>query len=311
MSAYDTKYLRTAEVLMEEMSFSRAAKKLGIGQSGLSKRIAALHDELGYVLFVKTGRKIIATPAGEIYAAEAKVSLEHARRAVQLSRATHAENHALLHVGKSQYTDPYLMTRLLSLKVPSHPNLRVEVTSKFSFDLTHDLLNGTLDLAFLTGVPETPRLTSIVVSSKPFFVAMLEADELAESMEVYASDLEKRSCILFDRHVQPYLYDTFLKEIRPASVPGASIQNVMTAEEASQLIFRGRGIAVLTQAGAWRIAREGITMRPLAVEKPILETKLACRTDNDSLLIRHFVKAFVSGLNNPITAESDFMHTQL
>ena len=64
MSAYDSKYLRTAEVLIEEMSFSRAAKKLGIGQSALSKRIMALHDELGYVLFVKTGRKISITPRG-------------------------------------------------------------------------------------------------------------------------------------------------------------------------------------------------------------------------------------------------------
>ncbi len=300
MSAYDTKYLRTAEVLIEEMNFSRAAKKLGIGQSALSKRITALHNELGYVLFVKVGRKIIATPAGEIYGAEAKISLERGRRAVELSRAAHAEAHALLHVGKSQYTDPYLMTILLSLEVPSHPDLRVEVTSKFSFDLMHDLLNGTLDVAFLTGVPDTPSISSILVSNQQFYVAMHEEDELAESMEVYASDLQDRSCILFDRHVQPYLYDTFLKEVRPASAPGASIQNVTTAEEASQLISRGRGIAVLTQAGAWRIAQEGITMRPLAVDKPILETHLACRSDNDSLLVSHFVKTFVSSLNKPL-----------
>ena len=260
-------------------------------------------------LFVKNGRKIIATPAGEVYAAEAKISLEHARRAEKLSRVSHTERDALIHVGKSQYTDPYLMTRLLSLEVPSHPDLRVQVTSKFSFDLMHDLLNGMLDLAFLTGIPESPRISSISVSSQPFFVAMLEQDQLAQSMDVRASDLQNRSCILFARHVHPYLYDTFLKEIRPASAPGASIQNVTTAEEASQLISRGHGIAVLTQAGAWRIAKEGITMRPLAVDKPILETKLACRSDNDSLLVRHFVKTFVSSMTKPLGDGSAAAHT--
>lgn len=75
MSGADTKYLRAAVVLMEEMNFSRAASKLNIGQSALSKQIAALHKHLGYELFVREGRKITATPAGEAYVAEAKLSL--------------------------------------------------------------------------------------------------------------------------------------------------------------------------------------------------------------------------------------------
>jgi DNA-binding transcriptional LysR family regulator len=75
MSGADTKYLRAAVVLMEEMNFSRAASKLNIGQSALSKQIAALQEHLGYELFVREGRKITATPAGEAYVAEAKLSL--------------------------------------------------------------------------------------------------------------------------------------------------------------------------------------------------------------------------------------------
>jgi DNA-binding transcriptional LysR family regulator len=47
MSGSDTKYLRAAVVLMEELNFSRAATKLKIGQSALSKQIGHLHDQLG------------------------------------------------------------------------------------------------------------------------------------------------------------------------------------------------------------------------------------------------------------------------
>ena len=120
MSGLDTKYLRAAVVLMEELNFSRAATKLNIGQSALSKQISHLHEHLGYELFVREGRKITATAAGEAYAAEAKLSL-HAERAVSLSRAANQKSEIILHIGKSPYTDPYLITKVLSLRPPVLP----------------------------------------------------------------------------------------------------------------------------------------------------------------------------------------------
>ncbi len=168
MSGADKKYLQAVVVLMEEMNFSRAAEKLGIGQSALSKQMASLHELLGYELFVKEGRKIASTAVGEVFAAKAKLALEHGERAVRLSRAANQNAEVVLQVGKSPYTDPFLMTNLLSLRLPFFPNLEIAVTSKFAVELSHDLLNGTLDLAFLTGIPDTLRISSVSISNKPF-----------------------------------------------------------------------------------------------------------------------------------------------
>ena len=293
MSGADTKYLRAAVVLMEERNFSRAAEKLNLGQSALSKQMAALYELLGYVLFIREGRKMIPTVAGEVYAAEARIALEYADRAVRLSRAASHAIDLTLHVGKSPYTDPYLISNLLSLRLPYYPNLMIELTSKLAVDLSHDLLEGTLDLAFLTGIPDTPRITSVLVSRQHFFVVMLEDDELAWSNEISAEQLADQSCVLFDRHVQPYLYDSLIERAKPARAAGTSVPHVTTAEEASQLVSRGLGVAVLTQAGAWRIAREGLTIRPLCVEGLMLETKLASRADNEARLISEVVRGFV------------------
>ncbi len=296
MSEADTKYLRAVVVLMEEMNFSRAAEKLNIGQSALSKQIAFLQDLLGYELFVREGRKIASTAAGEVYAAEARLALEHAERAVTLSRAANQSTEQILHVGKSPYTDPYLITNLLSLRLPSFPNLKIKIASKFAVELSHDLLNGTLDLAFLTGIPETPRISSVSVSKQRFFVVMLEQDEFSWRTEITADQLATRSCILFDRHVHPYLYDSLIQKAKPATAPGTSLHHVTTAEEASQFVSRGMGVAVLTQGGAWRIAREGITIRPLAVEDLVVETRLACRSDSQARVVGEFVRGFVRNL---------------
>ena len=296
MSGADTKYLRAAVVLMEERNFTRAARKLGLGQSALSKQMASLYELLGYELFVRSGRVMVPTAAGEIFAAEARIALEHADRAVRLSRGTNETLGLTLHVGKSPYTDPFLITNLLSLRLPYFPNLKVELTSRFAIGLLHDLLDATLDLAFLTGIPDTPRITAVTVSKQRLFAVMSEQDDLARSVEMSGEQLARRSCILFDRHVQPYLYDRVLELVKPATAPGNSIHHVTTAEEASQLNSRDLGVAIITQAGAWRIAREGLTIRPICVEGLTLETKLACRADNDSREVSELVRGFVRQL---------------
>ena len=101
-----------------------------------------------------------------------------------------------------------------------------------------------------------------------------------------------------DSTVHPYLYDNLVQRARTATVPGTSLHHVTTAEEASQFVSRGLGVAVITQAGAWRIAREGITIRPLADEELVLETKLACRSDNQARVVSGFVRAFVRSLTS-------------
>lgn len=128
------------------------------------------------------------------------------------------------------------MTNLLSLRLPFFLNLEIAVISKFAVDLSHDLLNGTLDLAFLTGIPDTPRITSVSVSKQPFFIVMLEQDELSWSIEITANQLANRSCVLFDRYVHPYLYDSLMQQVWPATAPGTSIHHVTTAEEAYPLV---------------------------------------------------------------------------
>jgi DNA-binding transcriptional LysR family regulator len=303
VSGVDTKLLRAALALAEELNFSRAAEKLHIGQSALTKQISALEESLGYALFLRDSRAVSTTPAGESFVAEARLSLLHLERAIHLSRAANRNHEVVLHVGKTPYTDPYLLTNLLSLRLPLFPNLKIQLTSKLAADLAHDLLNGTLDLAFLTGVPSTPRLSAITVASQSFFVAMLEEDELAQSREVTGYQLEDISCILFERHVYPTLYDSLRIAAKPATKLGTSIHHVMTAEEASHFVLRGFGVAVLSQDGAWRIADNGITIRPLKVNGIILETRLACRSDSQVRVVSEFLRGFVRRIQDPSAAK--------
>ncbi len=294
MVEIDIKLMRAAIAVLEAGTFSKAAMVLRIGQSGLTKQVAALEATLGFLVFSREGRRNIPTPAGEIFLAEAKLSLQHQERAIRLSRATKEQAEVVLHVGKSPYTDPFLLTNLLSLRLPLTPTLKVRLSSRLAVELMHDLLNGTLDLAFVTGLPDTARLTSVLVSDQTFFVVMLNDDRLAAQSEIGTNDLEDTSCVLFERHVHPFLYDDVVRVMRPASKSGCSLHHVMNAEDAAQFVRRGFGVAVLTQAGAWRIARAGLTMRSLNADGLRVQTRLTCRSDSQNRTVRDFVRTFMS-----------------
>lgn len=289
----DTKLMPAALAVLEAGTFSKAAMVLRIGQSGLTKQIAALEAALGFSVFTREGNRNIPTSSGEIFLAEAKVSLEHLERAIRLSRAAKQQADVVLHVGRPPYTDPYLLTNLLSLRLPLTLSLTVQISTRLAVELTRDLLNGTLDLAFVTGMPETNRLTSVLVSDQTLFVAMLDDDRLAAQEEVSADDLEDASCIRFERHVHPFLYDDVVRLTKLASRPGCSLHHVMIAEDAAQFVRRGFGVAVLTQAGIWRFAKAGITMRPLRVPGLHVQTRLICRSDNQNRTVRDFFRTFM------------------
>ena len=84
----DYRQLRYFIAVAEELSFSRAARRLNISQPPLSIQIKAIETEVGTSLFSRNRRRVELTPAGEVL-------LENARRAVQqLEHTTEAVRRA-------------------------------------------------------------------------------------------------------------------------------------------------------------------------------------------------------------------------
>ena len=111
--------------IAKEQNLTRAAKRLFVAQSTLSKQIALLEEELGLKLFYRNNRTVSLTPAGSLFRGEME-KVEH-RLTEAIDRARHVDRglDGHLSIGVLDIIDPSLfVTPLLRLFQARYPKGR-------------------------------------------------------------------------------------------------------------------------------------------------------------------------------------------
>jgi hypothetical protein len=93
--------------------------------------------------------------------------------------------------------------------------------------------------------------------------------------------------------LHPPLYDAILSLAERRNIAPSKIQRVTAPEEAFPFVADGSGVAFLVKAGALLMARNGVTVRPLAEGELCMKTYLATRADNKSKIVSELVRSFM------------------
>ena len=148
MRAGDVLELNTFVAVAEEGRFAKAAARLGVTPSGVSRSIRKLEARLGARLFARTTRSVALTEAGEALLREAKPALDRLRRAesavAPLAQAVS---------GRVRLSAPLVATELLLAPIlptfrSAHPGLRLEISVD---DRLIDLVAGRFDASIRRG----------------------------------------------------------------------------------------------------------------------------------------------------------------
>jgi DNA-binding transcriptional LysR family regulator len=298
MARNELKYMEAVIAVAEELSFSRAGGRLHLSQPAITKQIAELEESLGVVLFVRDHHVVSITDAGRAYIEEARIAVLHAERAIQAARAAGQDAEMILNLGRTPYADPFFTSTLLATRLPLFPRLRLNLTSGFSCDLAHQVLAGELDVALVIEPPESGVLTGLKVDESPFYVVVSQEDELAGYPSLTLAQLAGKRWILFQRQSHPPVYDLLRKLAQEAPIIPSGIQHYMVPEEAIPLLNEPGGVVIVAKSGALRIARSGLTMRPLDENRLILTTMLISRADNRSRVVSELVRNFMRRMNH-------------
>ena len=303
MARDQMKLMESAIILAEELHFSRAARRLKISQPALTKQIAELEKRVAAQLFNREKQVVSLTDEGRAFIEHARLCVFHGKRAMQSVQTAARETGSMLSIGRSPYIDPFLVSTLLTVRLPLFPDLKLDLPSRFSLDLVHDVLAGTVDLAIVTHPPESPSLSMVQVEESPFFITMSAEDDLADRQRLTLDDLNEREWVLFERHVHPPLYELILDLAKERNVHPAKIHHFVAAEEALPFIAHSNAVAFLGKSGALRLTKSapsrsprGIAIRPLQEEALLLKTFVASRADNGSKLASELLRGFIRKL---------------
>ncbi|MDB5446493.1 MAG: hypothetical protein JWQ97_1810 [Phenylobacterium sp.] len=192
----------------EELSFSRAAKRLRVDQPWLSRQIQQLEAQLGFPLFVRSTRKVTLTREGEellVHAAELAASAERARDAVRTLGRIHSSAIAF---GVNPYTfwlpaRPLIVGRFEA----RYPQASLEMVSNYTPRLISKLRKRTLDIVLVPGPFDYPDLESLVIHRSAPSLLVPAEDPLARFASVDIAQLAGKRIAVTDPKLNAATYD--------------------------------------------------------------------------------------------------------
>lgn len=145
----ELRHLRHYAVLADTLSFTDAARILGMSQPALSASIRALESDLGAALVDRSSRRVTLTPAGQRLRPEARRLLDLAGALPGLARSSPETVTGTVALGIVQAIGHLGLASLLSQLRAAHPGLGFRVSQDTMTRMRQQLRDGTLDLAFL------------------------------------------------------------------------------------------------------------------------------------------------------------------
>jgi DNA-binding transcriptional LysR family regulator len=298
----EVRHLQAVLVLAEELNFTRAAERLHITQSALSKQIIEIEKHHGFHLFTRENkRNVELSEVGRIFAEEARSALLHIDRAVQLGRAACKGSETILTVGHSPDADQAWVSTVLAIRLPQYPTLRIQLISEFSSELVRGVTAGELDLAFVTAPPENSQITTVAFAQTPLCVALPLTHSAAEKKSIGLPDLARDEWILFARRVHPGVRDAIQNAATREGIAPKRAHDIFTVQQAVHLVSENVGVAILAQPAAAGFSTDGVVVKPISDASLCFKTCVIMRTDDDSRLANEFARSFLRKFQPQIT----------
>ncbi len=193
-------------LIVDEGSFTAAAKQLSVTPSALSKLVTRLEASLSVKLFERTTRKLLITRAGQQVYDQAIVMVNAAKQAVEISTSQHQEMSGALTVAAPEaFLNSVLQPHVVPfLQKYPHIQLKLRVA-----DGEIDLIRDGIDVAFkLTDKPDENLVlkevnkTNLVLCASPKYIQQ-------RGMPTHPTQLLEHDCLYLAENDSDHIWDFF------------------------------------------------------------------------------------------------------
>lgn len=272
----ELRHLRYFVGVAEDLNFSRAADRLHVAQSALSRQIQDLEAELGVQLFLREKGGISLTAAGAAFLVEARRLIAQSTQAIETARRAARGEVGRLDIGFIGALSDGLIPRLLRKFRSRFPEVDVKLYAMRPVRQIEALHSEEIQLAFL-GMPfgkEEAQLCFEVFRRDRMVVALPAGHALGSRPSLKLSDLAGERFVFLTRVGTPVYYDWVMRLCHESGFHPHIVQEVENGQTMVELVAAGSGVALFPET-AQRQLHGDMNFLPLHGKVPRFEHSVA------------------------------------
>ena len=248
----DIRVLRYFLTVAKEQSFTKGAEQLHITQPTLSRQLAALEEELGTPLFIRSGRNITLTDEGVLLKRRALEIIDLEERTIDEIRGTEELIDGTITIGCGEFAAVETLAQICKIYKEKYSLVQIAIHTATADTIYEMMSKGLVDIGLFLEPVSTEGLDYIrITGSDHWVVSMRPDDPMASKAYIEKKDLLDKPLILPERHgIQSELANWFGKDFNRLQI--AFTSNLGT--NAGVMAFHGLGYPVSIEGAAkyWR-----------------------------------------------------------
>lgn len=224
-------------------SLTAAAEKLFLTQSALSHSIKKLEQQLGTDIWLREGRSLRLTQAGQYVLAVANRLLPQLSLAEERLRQFAQGERGTLRIGMECHPCYQWLLKVVSPYLADWPDVDVDVKQKFQFGGIGALFGYEIDMLVTPDPLYKPGLVFQPVFDYEQVLVVNHQHPLAKSTYVVPEQLSNETLITYPVEIDRLdIYNQFLQ---PAGISPHVHKPIETTDIMLQMVASGRGVAAL------------------------------------------------------------------
>jgi len=283
--------LKQLECFLEvcrDFHFTNAAKRLNLSQPPLSRHIQELESTIGTKLFIREGKRIHLTKAGELFLKESYQIPAILARAKEAARRADRGEPKRLRVG---FVGALMGEQLLALFKrfrESHQDTQLALSDLSPARLLEELEAGRLDGAFLGVRPKRNirGLQSIEWKTEDLRVILPREHPLSKKRSIYPSELLGETLITLSEGVAPAFREKlgriFNRKLPPIGSEATGVPSILA------MVVAGSGFSILPNSALGSTDPSLVSIK-LKSEDAKLEQVFICKQTKDNEALQSFI----------------------
>lgn len=288
MKNIEVRHLRAFVAVAEELNYRKAAQRLHVAQPALSRTIQQLEGEVGARLLDRSTTAVQLTEVGVFLLDRARTILSTLQQAADDVQRLALGQTGEVRVGFNDFAIADFLPPVIHRFRGSYPEVTVKLCDETSPRMLQMVLDGRLDIGFLSGISAPPELDTLLLREESF-VALLPVDHpLARRGALQIADLAQQPFVMGD-----CAWSVFLQAVEAyCGQAGFKPQVVQTAVHSNGIVnFVAAGIGVSIYVDRdWLRQRNDVVVRPLPKPTANFQTLAVWRRAGRSAALNNLIE---------------------